>query len=57
MKLSFSTNHWGENSLNRCLDIAVTYGFGFTSREQAEKARPTYIAESVEQLEKILFGE
>ena len=27
MKLSFSTNHWGENSLNRCLDIAVTYGF------------------------------
>ena len=37
--------------------IAVTYGFGFTSREQAEKAHPTYIAESVEQLEKILFGE
>lgn len=36
--------------------IAVTYGFGFTSREEAEKTRPTYIAESVDDLKKILLG-
>ena len=27
MKLSFSTNHWGENNISRCLDIAAEYGF------------------------------
>ena len=27
MKLSFSTNHWGENNIGRCLDIAAEYGF------------------------------
>ncbi len=36
--------------------IAVTYGFGFTSREEAEKTRPTHIAESVDDLKKILLG-
>ena len=36
--------------------VAVTYGFGFTCREDAEKARPTYIAENAADIEKILFN-
>lgn len=36
--------------------IAVLYGFGFTSRAQAEKSLPTYIAGSVKELGDIILG-
>ena len=36
--------------------IAVTYGFGFTTREEAEASHPTFIAENAADIEKILFN-
>lgn len=36
--------------------IAVSYGFGFETEEEAINSNPTYVARSVEELEKILLG-